>query len=103
VTCHRQRRKQCTINNWRGQLKQLDPNNTASGEPGAIHTVVEATLETAIENVSLAILENRTLRNAEAAWDAWQQVLAHLDGEVSRDAVYGTLVTANRNADFGDV
>ena len=64
---------------------------------------VEADLETAIEDVSLALLENRTLRNAEAAWQAWQEVLSHLDGEVTVDATYTALTSASRDTEFGGV
>lgn len=64
---------------------------------------LEADLETAIENVSLAILENRTLRNAESAWQTWQEVISHLDGEVSADASYGALTGTSRDTEFGGV
>lgn len=62
----------------------------------------EANLETGIGYVEAALLENKTLRNAESAWNSWQEVVSHLINEVSADATpYGTLT---RNTDeFGGV
>ncbi|XOV85067.1 MAG: hypothetical protein ACFHXK_08060 [bacterium] len=62
---------------------------------------VEADLETAIAAVEAALLENRTIPNAESAWNSWQEVVAHLIVKVSPDASYGAL--ARTTAEFGDV
>lgn len=64
---------------------------------------LEATLETAIENVSLALLENRTLPGAESAWQSWQEVIAYLHKKVTPDAAYVALSSTNIATDFNGV
>lgn len=51
----------------------------------------EVDLESAIAAIESALAENPQLRNAPAAWQAWQEVVAHLVGPVSADASYGAL------------
>jgi len=61
----------------------------------------EANLETGIGYIESALLENKTLRNAEQAWNAWKEVVTFLEGDVSTDASYGAL--AQTSDEFGGV
>lgn len=65
--------------------------------------IAEATLETAIENVSLTLLENKTLPGGESAWQSWQEVIAYLHAKVTADAAYVALSSTNIATEFGGV